>query len=113
MAPAGAAVRSGLRTLVATLRELPQHGRLLRFLIGRMIYMDGVNTLFAFGGERNIAPALGLLRVTHQNDLIEGLGRCWRRRRHGAAPHREEQQRSKDDARQARTDASQHSWCLE
>ena len=48
--PAGAAVRSGLRTLVATLRELPQHGRLLRFLIGRMIYMDGVNTLFAFGG---------------------------------------------------------------
>jgi UMF1 family MFS transporter len=48
--PATAAVRHGLRTLVATLRALPQHGRLVRFLVGRMIYMDGVNTLFAFGG---------------------------------------------------------------
>ncbi|MEK9660381.1 MAG: MFS transporter [Alphaproteobacteria bacterium] len=48
--PAGAAVREGLRTLITTLRALPQHGRLVRFLIGRMIYMDGVNTLFAFGG---------------------------------------------------------------
>lgn len=48
--PAGAAVRTGLRTLIVTIRALPQHGRLVRFLVARMVYMDGVNTLFAFGG---------------------------------------------------------------
>jgi UMF1 family MFS transporter len=48
--PAGAAVREGFITLVRTLRALPQHGQLARFLLARMIFTDGINTLFAFGG---------------------------------------------------------------
>ena len=47
---AKAAVREGLATLFRTLRTLPQHGQLARFLLARMIFTDGINTLFAFGG---------------------------------------------------------------
>ena len=48
--PAATAVRSGLTALARTLRQLPRHRHLGRFLIARMIYTDGINTLFAFGG---------------------------------------------------------------
>ena len=44
------AVREGLSTLWGTLRSLPQHPAVFRFLIARMFYIDGLNTLFAFGG---------------------------------------------------------------
>lgn len=47
---AGPAVREGLIVLVRTLRALPQHGAVARFLLARMIFTDGINTLFAFGG---------------------------------------------------------------
>jgi UMF1 family MFS transporter len=33
-----------------TLKSLPRHGNVLRFLLAKMIYIDGLNTLFAFGG---------------------------------------------------------------
>jgi UMF1 family MFS transporter len=48
--PARTAVREGLVTLARTLRALPQHGQLARFLLARMVFTDGINTLFAFGG---------------------------------------------------------------
>ena len=48
--PIGVAVRNGLAALRATLRQLPRHRNVLRFLIAKMIYVDGLNTLFAFGG---------------------------------------------------------------
>ena len=48
--PAKAAVREGLVTLGRTLRTLPQHSQLTRFLLARMVFTDGTNTLFAFGG---------------------------------------------------------------
>jgi UMF1 family MFS transporter len=44
------AVRKGFGQLAGTLRALRGRGAILRFLIGRMIYTDGLNTLFAFGG---------------------------------------------------------------
>lgn len=47
---AKAAVREGLIVLGRTLRAVPQHGQLARFLVARMIFTDGINTLFAFGG---------------------------------------------------------------
>jgi len=47
---AAAAMRTGVQTLVRTLRALPHHPQLARFLIARMIFTDGINTLFAFGG---------------------------------------------------------------
>lgn len=44
------AAAQGLRQLGHTLRHLPQHPNILWFLIARMIYIDGLNTIFAFGG---------------------------------------------------------------
>ena len=44
------AVRSGIRQLVDTLREFRQHRTIIRFLIARLLYVDGLNTLFALGG---------------------------------------------------------------
>ena len=46
----GEAVRAGLRDLRRTLRGLRHEPVLLRFLVARLVYNDGLNTLFAFGG---------------------------------------------------------------
>jgi len=46
----GNAVRTGLSTLVETLKQVRQYKQIARFLLARMIYTDGLNTLFAFGG---------------------------------------------------------------
>jgi len=48
--PVGVAVRSGIRRLVETGRELRRHAQVLRFLAARLLYIDGLNTLFALGG---------------------------------------------------------------
>ncbi|PLK70224.1 MFS transporter [Rhizobium sp. TH135] len=48
--PLGAAVRSGLREIRSTLAELRHRTNILRFLIARMIYQDGVNGLLVLGG---------------------------------------------------------------
>lgn len=45
-----ASVRTGLGLLAATFRSLGQGGQVTRFLVARLIYNDGLNTLFAFGG---------------------------------------------------------------
>ena len=47
--PFGRAMRDGARHLFATLRGIRQHKQIARFLFARMIYMDGLNTVFAFG----------------------------------------------------------------
>lgn len=44
------AVRSGMRRLVTTLTNLRQHKQIVRFLIARLFYIDGLNTLFGLGG---------------------------------------------------------------
>ncbi len=49
-APLRSAIANSLRDLKHTLRELNQRRSLLRFLIARMIYQDGVNGLLALGG---------------------------------------------------------------
>jgi UMF1 family MFS transporter len=48
--PWGEAIRRGFRTLGKTLRDLPKYRNVARYLIAQMIYTDGLNTLFAFGG---------------------------------------------------------------
>lgn len=48
--PIAVAVRQGLGALVETLRNLRHHGQAARFLLAHMLYADGMNTLFAFGG---------------------------------------------------------------
>jgi len=46
----GSAVRTGLRELAGTITEVRKKTGLLRFLIARMIYQDGVNALIVLGG---------------------------------------------------------------
>ena len=48
--PLVAAVGAGLATLAATLRNLRRYRDVLWFLVARMVYTDGLATLFAFGG---------------------------------------------------------------
>jgi MFS transporter, UMF1 family len=44
------AIGNGLRALFTSLRKITSYGQILRYLVARMIYTDGINTLFAFGG---------------------------------------------------------------
>jgi UMF1 family MFS transporter len=46
----GAACRKGVVSLIAVFRDARRHAQAFRFLIARMIYTDGLTTLFAFGG---------------------------------------------------------------
>ena len=46
----GAAVGLGMKQLADTFRKVGRYRDIVRFLIARMIYTDGLNTLFAFGG---------------------------------------------------------------
>ncbi len=48
--PLGQAIAAGWAELKGTLRRALGHGVLLRFLIARMLYTDGLAALFAFGG---------------------------------------------------------------
>jgi len=45
-----AAIRDGIGTLVATFKKIRAYSQIARYLLARMIYTDGINTLFAFGG---------------------------------------------------------------
>ncbi|WP_343316109.1 MFS transporter [Brucella sp. BE17] len=47
--PLRTALRSGLSELKATLGDVKQRAGILRFLIARMIYQDGINALLALG----------------------------------------------------------------
>ena len=47
---AGAAIRAGVGALVGTLKRIRDYATAARFLLAHMIYTDGLNTLFAFGG---------------------------------------------------------------
>lgn len=48
--PMGRAVRDGIGALWRTLMRLPRHPNLALFLLAKMVFTDGLNTLFAFGG---------------------------------------------------------------
>lgn len=65
--PSGlSAMRAGLTDLVNNLKRLPQRPAITRFLLARMFYTDGLNTLFAFGG----IYAAGTLGLTFEEILI-------------------------------------------
>ncbi|MFQ5468196.1 MAG: MFS transporter [Kiloniellaceae bacterium] len=68
-APLGPTIARGLRTLAASLRALPGQRALGRFLIARMIYTDGLNTLFAFGG----IYAAGTFAMSFEEILVFGI----------------------------------------
>ena len=45
-----AALKRGIATLIDTFRRVREHSQIVRFLIARMMYTEGLNTLFTFGG---------------------------------------------------------------
>lgn len=47
--PLGMAVKNGLGQIVSTLKSLAGQGNMVRFLLSRLLYIDGTNTLFAMG----------------------------------------------------------------
>jgi MFS transporter, UMF1 family len=64
------AIGAGLKGLGASLMRLPHQPQILRFLLARMIYGDGLNTLFIFGG----IYAAGVLGFTIPEVALLGIG---------------------------------------
>jgi UMF1 family MFS transporter len=64
------AVREGSAELRQVLRDALAHVALRRFLIARLLYMDGLTTLFAFGG----IYAAGQFGLSQTDVLIFGIG---------------------------------------
>ena len=67
--PLGQALRLGLGQLAQTIVEVRRYGNIARFLIARMLYIDGLNTLFAFGG----IYAAGTFNMGFQEILVFGI----------------------------------------
>ncbi|WP_408869383.1 MFS transporter [Caldovatus aquaticus] len=67
--PWTAAARAGLREIAALLRSLPAEPVLLRFLLARLFYTDGLNTLFAFGA----IYAAGVFAMDFEEILAFGI----------------------------------------
>jgi UMF1 family MFS transporter len=65
----GAIVRGGVAALGGTLRQVRRHGNVVRFLLAKMIYIDGLNTLFIVGG----AYAAGAFSMSIDEVLIFGI----------------------------------------
>lgn len=64
------AVREGWVQLKTSLRNVRQYKPILRFLIARMIFIDALATVFAFGG----IYAAGTFGMTEREVLIFGIG---------------------------------------
>ena len=64
------ASKRGTTSLIETFKHVTQHTNIARFLIARMIYTDGLNTLFAFGG----IYAAGSFGFSFEDLILFGIG---------------------------------------
>jgi MFS transporter, UMF1 family len=62
-------VRAGVAGMIGTLRQVRRHANIARFLLAKMIYIDGLNTLFIVGG----AYAAGAFGMSIDEVLIFGI----------------------------------------
>lgn len=67
--PLPEAVRAGWKELKSTLKKLPREKNILLYLIAHMVYTDGLNTLFAFGG----IFAAGTYGLSFEEVLLFGI----------------------------------------
>lgn len=67
--PVSRAIRDGLGQLGETLREVRRYAPILRFLVARIFFIDGLATLFAFGG----VFAAGTFGMDEQGVLLFGI----------------------------------------
>ena len=63
------AAAGGIKDLLNTLRSIHRKPQLFRFLLARIFYIDGLNTLFAFGG----IYAAGTFGMTMDEIIIFGI----------------------------------------
>jgi UMF1 family MFS transporter len=68
--PLALTVKRGWGQLLDSLRHVRRYRHIVRFLIARMIYIDGLATLFAFGG----VYAAGTFAMSEQEILLFGIG---------------------------------------
>jgi UMF1 family MFS transporter len=68
--PLAEMVKRGWAQLLASLRHVRSYRQIVRFLIARMVYIDGLATLFAFGG----VYAAGTFAMNEQQILLFGIG---------------------------------------
>jgi len=64
------AARRGVATLAGTLRRIGDYRMIARFLLAHMLYADGLNTLFAFGG----IYAAGTFGMAFSEIIVFGIG---------------------------------------
>lgn len=64
-----AAASQGLAEILSVLRGLPKRPAMARFLVARLFYTDGLNTLFAFGA----IFAAGVFGMTFEEILLFGI----------------------------------------
>lgn len=69
VSPAGRIVADSWKQLLRTFREVGRHRQTVRFLIARLIYNDGLVTVFAFGG----IYAAGTFGFTIEQVLLFGI----------------------------------------
>jgi len=67
--PWGLAALHGFAELLRLLRGLPRHPAILRFLLARLFYTDGLNVLFAFGA----VFAAGVYHMAFEEILLFGI----------------------------------------
>lgn len=67
--PFPVALHEGLKRLYHTVKKLPGEKNILLYLIARMFYIDGLNTVFAFGG----IYAAGTFGMSFQKVLLFGI----------------------------------------
>jgi MFS transporter, UMF1 family len=67
--PLPQAIRAGWHELMTTIKKLPREKNILLYLISHMIYTDGLNTLFAFGG----IYAAGTYGLSFEEVLLLGI----------------------------------------
>lgn len=63
------AIKTGFQEIKTTIKTLPQHKNLTLYLIAHLIYVDGLNTLFAFGG----IYAAGTFGMSLANVILFGI----------------------------------------
>jgi UMF1 family MFS transporter len=68
--PLGPAIRGGCRQLLETARQIRRYGPIVRFLIARLFYIDGLASIFALGG----AYASGVFDLDTQAIILFGIG---------------------------------------
>ncbi len=65
----GEALRQGVEEIIGLLKRLPREPVLGRFLLARLFYTDGLNSLFAFGA----IYAAGVFRMPFEEILLFGI----------------------------------------